>query len=40
MLSFGPTIVGPHTPDEKVEIVTVDNTWKLLLGIIENLPSK
>ena len=40
MLSFGPTIVGPHTPDEKVEIITVENTWKLLLGIIENLPSK
>lgn len=40
MLSFGPTIKEPHTPDEKVEIVTVDNTWKLLLGIIENLPSK
>jgi dipeptidase D len=40
MLSFGPTIKEPHTPDEKVEIVTVDNTWKLLLGIIENLPRK
>lgn len=40
MLSFGPTIKEPHTPDEKVEIKTVYNSWKLLLGIIDNLPSK
>ena len=40
MLSFGPTIVSPHTPDERVEIKTVENTWNLLLGIIDNLPNK
>lgn len=40
MLSFGPTIKEPHTPDEKIEIVTVENTWKLLLGILENIPEK
>lgn len=30
MISFGPTINFPHSPDEKVEIATVDKYWALL----------
>ncbi|MFI3281700.1 MAG: aminoacyl-histidine dipeptidase [Rikenellaceae bacterium] len=30
MISFGPTIRGVHSPDERLEIATVDKFWKLL----------
>jgi dipeptidase D len=40
MLSFGPTIRMPHTPEEKVEISTVMNSWNLLKGILANIPVK
>jgi len=30
MISFGPTINFPHSPDEKVEIASVDKYWALL----------
>ncbi|MEI6897948.1 MAG: aminoacyl-histidine dipeptidase [Psychromonas sp.] len=30
MISFGPTIKFPHSPDEKVEIASVDKYWALL----------
>ncbi len=35
IISFGPTIKFPHSPDEKIEILTVDKFWKLLKGILE-----
>ena len=31
MISFGPTIKHPHSPNEKVEISTVETFWELLL---------
>jgi dipeptidase D len=34
--SFGPTIKFPHSPDEKVEIATVQKFWDYLLGILKN----
>lgn len=37
MISFGPTILHPHSPDEKVEIATVESTWKLLVATLEAL---
>jgi dipeptidase D len=37
MLSFGPTIKEVHTPNEKVEIQSVDDSWKLLVSILEKL---
>ncbi len=40
MISFGPTLKDVHSPDEKVSISTSQNCWKLLLGIVENLPKK
>jgi dipeptidase D len=38
MISFGPTIRGAHTPDEKIEIKTVGMFWDLLLEVIRNIP--
>lgn len=37
MISFGPTIKGAHTPDEKLEIVTVKKFWDLLVDVLENI---
>lgn len=35
MISFGPTIMGAHSPDERIEINTVDKFYKLLKSILE-----
>jgi dipeptidase D len=40
MISFGPTILGAHSPDEKVSISSVQKFWKFLLSILENIPKK
>jgi len=40
MISFGPTIRFPHSPDEKVEISTVKKFWDFLVAILEELPEK
>jgi dipeptidase D len=40
MISIGPTIRFPHSPDEKVEIASVDKFWKFLLHTLENAPEK
>ncbi len=40
MISFGPTIKHPHSPNEKVEIKTVADFWKLLVVVLENIPEK
>ena len=40
MISFGPTIKGPHSPDERVEIESVDKFWNLLIKILEKLTEK
>jgi dipeptidase D len=37
MISFGPTIVGAHSPDEKVEIETVEKFYKLLKELLKEL---
>lgn len=34
MISFGPTIRHPHSPDEKVKIDTVEMFWKFLKGTL------
>ncbi|GIJ95962.1 aminoacyl-histidine dipeptidase [Capnocytophaga stomatis] len=39
MISFGPTIKGAHSPDEKVNIKSVQKFWKYLLEILKNTPS-
>ena len=38
MISFGPTIRYPHSPDEKVNIATVQKFWKFLLATLESIP--
>lgn len=38
MISFGPTIRGAHTPEEKIEITTARMFWDLLIDVIENIP--
>ncbi len=40
MISFGPTIRFPHSPDEKVNIATVQKFWDFLLATLENIPIK
>ena len=34
MVSFGPTLRGVHSPDERLEISTVDKFWKLLVELL------
>ncbi len=36
-VSIGPTIIGAHTPDEKVEIESVNRTYNYLIKVLENL---
>lgn len=40
MISFGPTIKHPHSPDEKVQVSSVAKYWQLLVEILQNIPSK
>ncbi len=40
MISFGPTICYPHSPDEKVNIASVERFWKFLRHTLENAPLK
>jgi len=40
MVSFGPTIKFPHSPDEKIEIKTVEQYWQLLVAVLANIPKK
>jgi dipeptidase D len=37
MLAIGPQIEGPHSPDERVSISTVERFWRLLSGIVDEL---
>ena len=34
MISFGPTILGAHSPDERVSISSVNKFWKLVLATL------
>jgi dipeptidase D len=36
MVSFGPTLEGVHSPDEKIFIDTVEKYWDFLLAILKN----
>ena len=40
MVSIGPTIRYPHSPDEKVNISSVARTWEYLKAVLENVPVK
>jgi dipeptidase D len=38
MISFGPTIKGAHSPDERIEIESVQKFWDLTLDVLKNIP--
>ena len=40
MISFGPTLRGVHSPDEKLLIPTVEMVWKHIISILEAIPKK
>lgn len=40
MISFGPTLQGVHSPDERMLIPTVQKFWDHLLDILKNAPVK
>lgn len=40
MISFGPTIKGAHSPDERASIKSAQKYWKFVLEILQNIPSK
>jgi dipeptidase D len=37
LISFGPTIVDPHSPNERVQISTVESFWKFLRLVLESV---
>lgn len=39
-ISFGPTILGAHSPDERASIASVQKFWSFLLEILKNIPEK
>jgi dipeptidase D len=40
MISFGPNIRGAHSPDEKVQISSVQKYWPFLLETLKRVPEK
>lgn len=40
MVSIGPTIKFPHSPDEKIEVESVKKYWQLLVAVLANTPTK
>ncbi|MEG2179881.1 MAG: aminoacyl-histidine dipeptidase [Bacteroidales bacterium] len=40
MISYGPTIRHPHSPDEKINIPSVDKFWKFTLDVLKAIPKK
>jgi dipeptidase D len=40
MISFGPTINFPHSPDEKANIPSVEKFWAFLTETLKNAPKK
>jgi dipeptidase D len=40
MISFGPNIRGAHSPDEKVQVDSVERFWGLLIHTLEQIPER
>ena len=40
MVSCGPTIMSPHSPDERLHIPSVEKCWNFLKATLENIPEK
>ncbi len=37
MISFGPTLKNPHSPDEKIQVESIGKIWDFLVGAVEKL---
>lgn len=40
LISFGPTLRSPHTPDERCSISSVEKFWMFLCQLLQNIPVK
>ena len=40
MVSMGPTLLSPHSPDERAHIPSVQKVWDLLKEVLKNIPEK
>jgi dipeptidase D len=40
MVSFGPTIKGAHSPDERLDIQSTVKFWDLTLEVLKNIPAR
>ncbi len=40
MISFGPTILGAHSPDERASISSAQKYWRFVLEILKEIPKK
>ncbi len=40
MISFGPNILGAHSPDERVQISSVQKFWGFLLALLKETPAE
>lgn len=40
MVSFGPTLMSPHSPDERAFIPSVQKAWDFLKEVLVNIPEK
>ncbi len=40
MVSIGPTICSPHSPDERVNVASVGKFWDFVVKVLENAPKK
>lgn len=40
MVSFGPTIKGAHSPDERLDIASTVKFWELTLEVLKNIPPR
>ena len=40
MVSCGPTIMSPHSPDERLHIPSVEKCWNFLKAVLEAVPEK
>jgi dipeptidase D len=40
MISCGPTIRNAHSPEEQIEIASVEKWWNFLLETLKNIPAK
>lgn len=40
MISCGPTLMSPHSPDERLSIPTVSKFWKFIVEVLKSIPVK